>query len=201
MRRRPPAAAAATARPPSLIAAHLSVPLPPHPCTQALQVVLEPLDGPNEGIFFLSLTRPEARNAIGRAFLRELRECLHTVAQERTTRCVVVRSTVPGVFCAGADLKVRSWALRGGMGRSACSGGGILPLLLFLLPLRFALLITPLRAQERAGMSQAEASTFVRELREAFAQLDALPMPTVACVDGWVGGWADWQGTRGKPGK
>ena len=37
-------------------------------------------------------------------------------------------------------------------------------------------------------MSQAEASTFVRELREAFAQLDALPMPTVACVDGWVGG-------------
>ena len=36
-------------------------------------------------------------------------------------------------------------------------------------------------------MSQAEASTFVRELREAFAQLDALPMPTVACVDGCVG--------------
>jgi methylglutaconyl-CoA hydratase len=39
-------------------------------------------------------------------FLRELRECLQTVGQERTTRCVVVRSTVPGVFCAGADLKV-----------------------------------------------------------------------------------------------
>lgn len=115
-----------------------------------LQVALEPLDGANEGIFLLSLNRPEARNAIGRTFLRELRECLHAVAQERTTRCVVVRSTVPGVFCAGADLK------------------------------------------ERAGMSQEEASTFVRELREAFAQLDSLPMPTVACVDGYaLGGGAE----------
>lgn len=113
------------------------------PCFRCSQVVLEPLDGDNEGIFFLSLCRPEARNSIGRQvsaacpiaagcataacaalprfrhaqttfpaaatllqFLRELRECLHTVAQERTTRCVVVRSTVPGVFCAGADLKV-----------------------------------------------------------------------------------------------
>jgi hypothetical protein len=33
-------------------------------------------------------------------------------------------------------------------------------------------------------MTQMEAATFVRELREAFAQLDSLPMPTVACVDG-----------------
>lgn len=33
--------------------------------------------------------------------------------------------------------------------------------------------------QERAVMSQAETSQFVRELREALAQLDALPMPTV----------------------
>lgn len=35
-------------------------------------------------------------------------------------------------------------------------------------------------------MTQAEAATFVGELREAFAHLDSLPMPTVACVDGWV---------------
>lgn len=108
-----------------------------------LQVVLEPLDGIDEGIFLLSLSRPAARNSIGRQviieandvclkllaplpasrltellsphvqLLRELRECLYTVAQERTTRCVVVRSTVPRVFCAGADLKVRQlcWAV------------------------------------------------------------------------------------------
>ena len=34
-------------------------------------------------------------------------------------------------------------------------------------------------AQPRAVMSQAETAQFVRELREAFNQLDALPMPTV----------------------
>lgn len=39
-------------------------------------------------------------------------------------------------------------------------------------------------------MSQAEAATFVSELRRAFTSLGALPMPTIACVDGWVGGWA-----------
>ncbi|GAB4816462.1 hypothetical protein N2152v2_003508 [Parachlorella kessleri] len=73
-----------------------------------LEVLLEPLDSPNEGIFLLTLSRPQARNAIGRRFLRELRECLANVAQERTTRCVVLRSAVPGVFCAGADLKERA---------------------------------------------------------------------------------------------
>ena len=30
---------------------------------------------------------------------------------ERSTRCVVVRSSTPGVFCAGADLKARSLLL------------------------------------------------------------------------------------------
>lgn len=73
-----------------------------------LHAQLEPLDSPNDGIFFLSLTRPEARNAIGRQLLRELRECLVNLSKERSTRCVVVRSTAPGVFCAGADLKERA---------------------------------------------------------------------------------------------
>ena len=28
------------------------------------------------------------------------------VRRERATRCLLIRSTVPNVFCAGADLKV-----------------------------------------------------------------------------------------------
>jgi enoyl-CoA hydratase/carnithine racemase len=55
----------------------------------------------------VSLTRPQARNAIGRQFLRELVEALTNIAREQTTRCVLVKSGVDGVFCAGADLKVR----------------------------------------------------------------------------------------------
>jgi hypothetical protein len=104
-------AAALAPTPRHLVSAH---PAPPggepsgrQPDTQ-LHVQLEPLDFPNEGIFTLSLTRPAARNAIGRQMLRELGEALRQLALECTTRCVVVRSSAPGVFCAGADLKERA---------------------------------------------------------------------------------------------
>ena len=46
------------------------------------------------------------KNAAGRQLLRELWEAINMVKLERTTRCVVVRSAVSNVFCAGADLKV-----------------------------------------------------------------------------------------------
>lgn len=115
-----------------------------------LHIQLEPLDGPNEGIFYLSLTRPEVRNAIGRQLLRELREAINNLSRERTTRCVIVRSTVSGVFCAGADLK------------------------------------------ERSTMTQQEAAAFVHDLRSAITELENLPMPTVAAIDGFaLGGGAE----------
>jgi enoyl-CoA hydratase/carnithine racemase len=72
-----------------------------------MQVQVEPLSSPNEGISVISLSRSNAKNAIGRQLLRELQEAINTLRQERTTRCVLVRSTCPGTFCAGADLKVR----------------------------------------------------------------------------------------------
>jgi methylglutaconyl-CoA hydratase len=72
-----------------------------------LHVQLEPLDG-EEGIFLLTLTRPTAKNAIGRQLLNELKEAIQALSTETTSRCVILRSTVPGVFCAGADLKERA---------------------------------------------------------------------------------------------
>jgi methylglutaconyl-CoA hydratase len=78
--------------------------------TAELQVQVEPLSSPNEGISVISLCRSNAKNAIGRQLLRELQEAINTLRQERTTRCVVVRSTCPGTFCAGADLKVGTGA-------------------------------------------------------------------------------------------
>lgn len=110
--------------------------------SQGLQVLVTPLDGDLEGVSALTLRRPAARNALGRQLLRELAQALDTLRQEPTTRCVVVRSSVPGVFCAGADLK------------------------------------------ERAAMTQREATEFVCLLRRTFGELAALPMPTVAAVDG-----------------
>lgn len=61
-----------------------------------LHVSVEPLSGAHEGVSVISLSRPAARNAIGRQLLRELAEALDTVRQERTTRCVLVRSVVSG---------------------------------------------------------------------------------------------------------
>ena len=47
-------------------------------------------------------------------------------------------------------------------------------------------------AQERATMSHREAEDFVRELRSVFCSLQALPMPTIAAIDGYaLGGGAE----------
>jgi len=81
---------------------------PPEAAESQLHVSVEPLAAPYEGISVITLQRPSARNAIGKQLLRELSEALDILRQERSTRCVVVRSTVDGIFCAGADLKERA---------------------------------------------------------------------------------------------
>lgn len=103
---------------------------------------VERLNGTDTGILLLGLERPEAKNALGRQLLRELTEALATVAGDRSVRVVILHSLVPGVFCAGADLK------------------------------------------ERSGMSQEEATAFVRQLRATFTDLENLPMPTLAAIEG-----------------
>lgn len=64
----------------------------------------------DSGVFTLTLCRPSARNAVGRKLLSELRGALETLASESATsaRALVLRSAVPGVFCAGADLRERA---------------------------------------------------------------------------------------------
>ncbi|EPS96912.1 hypothetical protein FOMPIDRAFT_1167002 [Fomitopsis schrenkii] len=56
------------------------------------------------GVSFLSLNRPHAKNAISTRLLKEFRECLETVQFDPSIRVLVVRSSTPGSFCAGADL-------------------------------------------------------------------------------------------------
>lgn len=77
--------------------------------TSALQVTLEPLD---DTIFTLTMNRPEAKNAISRQFLRELKGWIANLNFERSARCVILRSAVTQVFCAGADLKVQQCVVR-----------------------------------------------------------------------------------------
>ena len=107
-----------------------------------MEIWVEHLQGSDRGITLVGLDRPEAKNALGRRLMTEFREALKTLAASDSARVVIVHSLVPGVFCAGADLK------------------------------------------ERAGMTQEEAGVFVQGIRDAFTELESLPMPVIAAIDG-----------------
>ncbi|HEU4951343.1 MAG TPA: enoyl-CoA hydratase-related protein, partial [Holophagaceae bacterium] len=64
--------------------------------------------GEDAGLVLLGLDRPASKNALGRQLLGEFQEALRALAADRAARVVVVHSLVPGVFCAGADLKERA---------------------------------------------------------------------------------------------
>lgn len=64
--------------------------------------------GNDAGLVLLGLERPAARNALGRQLLGELEAVLEQLAGDAEARVVVLHSLVPGVFCAGADLKERA---------------------------------------------------------------------------------------------
>lgn len=58
------------------------------------------------GILEVGLDRPEAKNAIGKDVLRGLQKTLEAINRDSSANVMVIRSLVPKVFCAGADLKV-----------------------------------------------------------------------------------------------
>ncbi|KAG6552443.1 hypothetical protein Mapa_006004 [Marchantia paleacea] len=102
---------------------------------------LQYLDAPDE-VVVISLNRSEARNAIGAEMLKQLHSILEGMRHSSSARVLIVVSTVPGVFCAGADLK------------------------------------------ERRKMGISETERFVGSLRSTFSALEALPIPTIAVVEG-----------------
>ena len=73
-----------------------------------MDLKLERLQGADTGIVLLGLARLAARNALGRQLLTEFRQALAGLQADPAVRVVLVHSLVPGVFCAGADLKERA---------------------------------------------------------------------------------------------
>ncbi len=61
----------------------------------------------DNGIVWITLTRPEARNALSRALNLELQETLYDLRSDGNVRAVVVTGSGDKAFCAGADLKER----------------------------------------------------------------------------------------------
>jgi len=58
-----------------------------------------------QGVYTLTLNRPEAKNSLGHQLMKQLRDSLQAFKHQRA-RCLLINSAVEGTFCAGADLKV-----------------------------------------------------------------------------------------------
>ncbi|CAL5020557.1 unnamed protein product [Urochloa decumbens] len=110
-------------------------------------VRLQKLAAPDSGILELRLERPEVKNAINWDVMRRLRSAIEKIQADATAKVVLVASSVPGAFCAGADLKV--WI---------CS--------------------------ERRLMSSSEVGEYAGSLRSTFSSFEALPIPTIAVIEG-----------------
>lgn len=77
-------------------------------CSNSPDIVVEKLVGDCEGVIVFGLNRPAAKNSISKNLLKEFTEAIENVQHDKSVRVVVLRSLVPGVFCAGADLKERA---------------------------------------------------------------------------------------------
>lgn len=66
------------------------------------------LTGAHEGIAVVTLNRPGSKNALGKAMMNEFRATLDRLRFDPSVRVVILKSSVPKVFCAGADLKERA---------------------------------------------------------------------------------------------
>ncbi|XP_049544649.1 methylglutaconyl-CoA hydratase, mitochondrial [Anopheles darlingi] len=95
-----------------------------------------------QGIAVLGLNRPKARNSFSKSLVTQLLEAIDVLAHDKNVRVVILRSLVPGIFCAGADLK------------------------------------------ERATFTPQEVSRFVSKLRQMMVNIEQMPTPVVAAIDG-----------------
>ncbi|XP_054740275.1 methylglutaconyl-CoA hydratase, mitochondrial [Anastrepha obliqua] len=71
------------------------------------EIFINRLDGERKGITVINLNRPEAKNSFSRSLLNAFENALNELEHDNTSRCVILRSSSPGIFCAGADLKER----------------------------------------------------------------------------------------------
>ena len=65
------------------------------------------LTGDKQGIAVIELNREHGKNSLNKSIVGKLTGAVDTLAHDKNVRVVIVRSLVPGVFCAGADLKER----------------------------------------------------------------------------------------------
>uniref|UniRef100_UPI00398EC6E4 methylglutaconyl-CoA hydratase, mitochondrial isoform X4 n=1 Tax=Pristiophorus japonicus TaxID=55135 RepID=UPI00398EC6E4 len=60
------------------------------------------------GIVVFGINRPQSKNAISKNLVEMMTAAIEEVKCDKNVRAVILRSEVPGIFCAGADLKERA---------------------------------------------------------------------------------------------
>lgn len=63
--------------------------------------------GDDLGIALFHMNRPHRKNALGIRLVDEFVESLEAVKYNNNIRALIMKSDVPGIYCAGADLKER----------------------------------------------------------------------------------------------
>lgn len=78
-----------------------------NPKNDVKEIVLKYLDGKDNGIVVLGLNRPTASNALGKTLTSQLNDAISSIREDTKLRVLIIRSLVPKIFCAGADLRER----------------------------------------------------------------------------------------------
>ncbi|XP_046744782.1 methylglutaconyl-CoA hydratase, mitochondrial [Diprion similis] len=86
----------------------LSTKMQLNPKEDSREILIKYLDGKDNGIAVLGLNRPDNRNAFGKNLVAQFYDSLATIREDNNVRAVIIRSMVPKVFCAGADLRERA---------------------------------------------------------------------------------------------
>ncbi|VVC95479.1 enoyl-CoA hydratase domain-containing protein 2, mitochondrial [Leptidea sinapis] len=107
-------------------------------------VVLQKLTGEEKGIALYGLNSAKTKNVLGHDLIQSMREVNRILKEDTRISVIIIHSLVPGIFCAGANLK------------------------------------------ERFQMNDEEVASFVRELRQTLIEVEDLPMPTIAAIDGFA---------------
>jgi len=112
------------------------------PSSEPQDLVVEHLEGDNTGVVVFGLNRPKAKNSFSKNLVMQLIDAVEATKFNTNARVIILRSTTPGIFCAGADLK------------------------------------------ERATMPPELVGPFVAKARNLISDLENLPMPIIAAIDG-----------------
>lgn len=91
------------------------------------------LERPAPGIAHIILNRHEGKNSLCRALVTELNTAVRTVHDDSSVMVCLISSSVPKIYCAGADLKERATMTEADVGvfvdslRASCMGVEQLP--------------------------------------------------------------------------